>query len=195
MIEALFGSKTRVKLLHLFLNNPGKAFYVREITRLIDEQINSVRRELANMIKVGIISSDSADNKLYYSLNEKYRYTAPLAAIFADSPVKQKRVDVAKEHTWVEILSDISGVKVAIIAGSLVRGSASQVDLLIAGSVSEKRLDKIIAMAEKQERRELNYTILLYEEFYYRWSIRDRFITDILDGKHSVLIDTEKVLK
>ena len=49
MIDSLFGSKTRVKLLHLFLNNPGKAFYVREITRLVDEQINSVRRELANI--------------------------------------------------------------------------------------------------------------------------------------------------
>jgi predicted transcriptional regulator len=56
MIDALFGSKTRVKLLHLFLNNPGQSFFVREITRKIDEQINSVRRELANMIQVGIIT-------------------------------------------------------------------------------------------------------------------------------------------
>ena len=57
MIDALFGSKTRVKLLHLFLNNPGKSFYVREITRIIDEQINSVRRELSNMLEIGIIIS------------------------------------------------------------------------------------------------------------------------------------------
>ena len=58
MIDSLFGSKTRVKLLHLFLNSPGSSFYVREITRLIDEQINSVRRELANMMSVGIIVAD-----------------------------------------------------------------------------------------------------------------------------------------
>ena len=69
MIDALFGSKTRVKLLHLFLNNPGKSFYVREITRLIDEQINSVRRELANMLNVVIITCKEADNKLYYEVN------------------------------------------------------------------------------------------------------------------------------
>lgn len=68
MIDALFGSKTRVKLLHLFLNNPNRAFYVREITRKIDEQINSVRRELANMLGVGIIKSDSSNNRLYLSL-------------------------------------------------------------------------------------------------------------------------------
>ena len=84
MIDALFGSKTRVKLLHLFLNNPNRAFYVREITRKIDEQINSVRRELANMLNVGIIKSDSSDNKLYYEVNQQYTYYTPLRAIFAD---------------------------------------------------------------------------------------------------------------
>ena len=65
MIDALFGSKTRVKLLHLFLNNPGKSFYVREITRLIGEQINSVRRELSNMLDAGVLLSNTNDNKLY----------------------------------------------------------------------------------------------------------------------------------
>ena len=82
MIDSLFGSKTRVKLLHLFLNNPEKSFYVREITRLIDEQINSVRRELANMVSVGIVQSDNIDNKLYYSTNIGYRYLEPLSVIF-----------------------------------------------------------------------------------------------------------------
>lgn len=92
MIDALFGSKTRVKLLHLFLNNPGKAFYVREITRLIDEQINSVRRELSNMLEVGIITSDSADNKLYYEVNQRYQFYVPFRAIFAD-----ERIEAASE--------------------------------------------------------------------------------------------------
>src|SRR5665648_738498 len=81
VIDALFGSKTRVKLLHLFLNNPGKAFYVREITRLIDEQINSVRRELSNMLEVGIITSDSADNKLYYEVDQRYEHYLSLIHI------------------------------------------------------------------------------------------------------------------
>ena len=58
MIEQLFGSKTRVKLLQLFYSNPNRAFYVREITRKIDEQINSVRRELSNLLSIGIITSD-----------------------------------------------------------------------------------------------------------------------------------------
>lgn len=55
MFEQLFGSKTRVKLLSLFYNNPERPFYVREITRKIDEQINSVRRELQNLLNIGIV--------------------------------------------------------------------------------------------------------------------------------------------
>ena len=74
MIDALFGSKTRVKLLHLFLNNPNRAFYVREITRKIDEQINSVRRELSNLLSIGIITSDNTNNRLYYEVNQKFEH-------------------------------------------------------------------------------------------------------------------------
>src|ERR1700758_3929787 len=89
MIDALFGSKTRVKLLHLFLNNPGTSFYVREITRIVDEQINSVRRELSNMLSIGIITSDTSDNKLYYEVNQRYEHYLPLKAIFGDEPKTQ----------------------------------------------------------------------------------------------------------
>jgi hypothetical protein len=122
MIDALFGSKTRVKLLHLFLNNPDKSFYVREITRLIDEQINSVRRELSNMLSVGIIVSDSADNKLYYSVNQQYEHFEPFRQIFGDGG--QKKVaptTVNDQPSWKADLLKLSGLRLALVAGVLVR--------------------------------------------------------------------------
>ena len=76
--EKLFGSKTRAKLLNLFFENPEKSFYVREMTRVIDEQINSVRRELLNLEKIGIIKNETFDNKVYYSANAKHPFTKPL---------------------------------------------------------------------------------------------------------------------
>src|SRR5574342_304834 len=83
MIEQLFGSKTRVKLLHLFYTNPNRSFYVREITRKIEEQINSVRRELSNLLSIGIIKSDATNNnRLYYEVNQEYEHYQPLAMIF-----------------------------------------------------------------------------------------------------------------
>ena len=91
MIDALFGSKTRVKLLHLFLNNPGKSFYVREITRLIGEQINSVRRELSNMLDAGVLLSNTNDNKLYYEINRSYIHYKPLKEIFTNNNVSKQK--------------------------------------------------------------------------------------------------------
>lgn len=197
MIDALFGSKTRVKLLHLFFNNAGKAFYVREITRLVDEQINSVRRELANMLEVGIITSDSADNKLYYEVNQRYEHYIPFRAIFADqksmstSPDGQSR-DVS---AWHKAVKSVSGIRVAVAAGILVKGSASTVDLLLVGLPSDKKIRALIAHIENLEGRELSYTVLPYDEFYYRLSVRDRFITSIFANKHQVLVDTDTILK
>lgn len=195
MIDALFGSKTRVKLLHLFLNNPGKAFYVREITRLIDEQINSVRRELANMLEVGIITSDSADNKLYYEVNQRYEYYMPFRTIFADA--KQVHTSTSRQSVpvWQEAIVKLPGVRIAIIAGILVRGSVSQVDLLLVGDLSAAKVQSLSGAIEKAEGRELRYSVLSYDDFYYRLSVRDKFITAILTNKHTVLVDTDNILK
>src|SRR6187431_297117 len=87
MVEQLFGSKTRVKLLKLFYSNTNRSFYVREITRKIDEQINSVRRELANLLSIGIISSDNTNNRLYYEVNKDYEYFKPLEMIFGGAEI------------------------------------------------------------------------------------------------------------
>lgn len=193
MIDALFGSKTRIKLLHLFLNNPGKAFYVREITRLIDEQINSVRRELSNMLEVGIITSDSVDNKLYYEVNQRYEYYVPFRAIFADEHIEA--APAAVTNSWQDLITELPGVRLAVLAGVLVKGSASSVDLLLVGDISPTKLKNAIKQIEQAEGRELNYSVLSYDEFYYRLSVRDKFITEILAGKYAVLLDTDNILK
>jgi hypothetical protein len=199
MIDALFGSKTRVKLLHLFLNHPGQAFYVREITRLIDEQINSVRRELSNMLNIGVITSVGVDNKLYYEIDQGYEYYTALRAIFAnehsDAPTTTvvSNSDVVNEK-YSDAVSEIASLRVAIFGGVLVKGSTSSVDVLLVGNVPAARAKAAIATIEHSEGRELNYTIIPYDEFYYRLSIRDKFITEILNTKHTVAIDKDNVL-
>src|ERR1035438_9452264 len=96
MVEQLFGSKTRVKLLRLFFSNPNRSFYVREITRKIDEQINSVRRELSNLLSIGIITSDTTNNRLYYEVNQKYEFYAALKTMFGTDGSKAGKAKAAK---------------------------------------------------------------------------------------------------
>ena len=93
--DQLFGSKTRVKLLKLFFSNPNRAFYVREITRKIEEQINSVRRELANLLSIGLITSDNTDNKLYYEVNQDYLHYDALKTMFSDTNNSENKEESA----------------------------------------------------------------------------------------------------
>ena len=198
MIDKLFGSKTRVKLLHLFMNHPGQSFYVREITRLIDEQINSVRRELSNMLEVGVITSDTSDNKLYYQVNQRYEFYTALRAIFAGETVTTEQVGVTNadgvHEQHLSIINDIPSVRLAILADVLMKGSTAPIDVMLVGNVSPAKVKSAIAMIEKLEGREINYTVLPYDEFYYRLSVRDKFITEVLAGKHSVAVDKDNVL-
>lgn len=194
MIDALFGSKTRVKLLYLFFNNPNKSFYVREITRLVDEQINSVRRELANLINLGVITSVSSDHKLFHKLNQDYEYNTAFKMIFSDNNISIQSV-INDEISWKDIIKGLDGIRLAIIAGVLVSGSNSKVDILLVGSIDEYKVKEIIRNIEKQEVKTLNYAVITYDEFYYRLSVKDKFMMDILTTNYSVILDVDNVLK
>lgn len=184
-------------MLHLFLNNPNRAFYVREITRKIDEQINSVRRELANMLSIGIIKSDSANNRLYYEVNQTYAYYEPLRMIFAGTGREQQGEAVAAKaeaSDWAKRLKALGDVKLALLGGSLVRGSRSSLDVLLVGNINKNQAKKLATELEEEEGHGLVYTVMAYEDFYYRLSVKDRFVMSIINDKYTLLQDTEDIL-
>lgn len=203
MIEQLFGSKTRVKLLQLFYANPNRSFYVREITRKIDEQINSVRRELANLLSVGIIKSDANNNRLYYEVNQDYEFYAPLAIIFggvttAKTPKKaakaataKPKADVAPEHPMAKAVRATGKVELALLTGQFTRDGRAGIDVLIVGDINQSKADKFITELEKAENKELSYTTMPLDTYQYRLQIKDRFVNDVLDAKKQVIINTQ----
>ncbi len=195
MIEQLFGSKTRVKLLSLFFNNPGRPFYVREITRKIDEQINSVRRELANLLSIGLISSEGSNNRLYYEVNPKYEYYEQLRSIFTAMPVKSADPvikETREEDQIIKKLRSTGAITFAFLSGSFTNDSRSNVDVFVVGDVNKARLAKVIGDMEKDMNRELNYSAMTPEEYQYRLSLNDRFVTTVLEAKKIVVIDGQQ---
>lgn len=189
MIEQLFGSKTRVKLLHLFYTNPNRSFYVREITRKIDEQINSVRRELSNLLTIGIIKSDTSGNRLYYEVNQKYLHHEALRSIFKNLNSQKEQVAGKGGGDLGQKLREIGSIELALLTGFFVREEYLPVDMLIIGSVNHHKLDKIITDLEAEEGREVRYAVFNREEYDYRQSLNDRFLATILGAKRSILID------
>lgn len=195
MIEQLFGSKTRVKLLQLFYSNPNRSFYVREITRKIDEQINSVRRELSNLLSIGIITSDNTNNKLYYEVNQKFEYFEPLQQIFGNGvTVTKKSADDTAENTQDAELRAIGHIDLAVLTGQFTRDETAGVDLLFVGQVNANALQKYVDQLEAKEKKSLRYTSMSLSDFKYRQQIRDRFAVAIASAKKQILVDTHHLL-
>lgn len=200
MVEQLFGSKTRVKLLRLFYSNPNRSFYVREITRKIDEQINSVRRELSNLLQIGIITSDTTNNRLYYEVNQKYEFYEPLRAIFGGVVVQSettqddhKKKAPAAANDSPE-LRELGNIHLALYTGQFTRDETSGVDLLIVGEVNPNKLQKFVTELEAKEGKEIRYAVLSLDDYQYREQINDRFVMSIRDAKKQVLIDKQQML-
>lgn len=201
MVEQLFGSKTRVKLLHLFYSNPNRSFYVREITRKIDEQINSVRRELANLLSIGIIVSDTNENKLYYEVNQQYEYYEPLAAIFGGKVAQVKKKtpvdepnDDSKTHSEAEEIRSLGNVELAIYTGQFTRDENAGIDVLLVGDLNQSKVHNFMAALEARENKDIRYVIMSSRDFAYRSQINDRFIVTVLESKKQVLVDKHNVL-
>ena len=192
-IEKLFGSKTRTKLLRLFFENPEKSFYVREMTRVIDEQINSVRRELLNLESIGIIKNETFDNKIYYSANPKHPYCRPLSEIFS------RRIDIGHEKdamssTWEDYCRPIKNYLNGLVVTNRLPGQEG-VDLLIIGNDRTKKLTRWAEIIEKRQGKPINYVIMSIDDFNYRKSVKDKFLEEIFEMEISAIIDPDKIIK
>jgi hypothetical protein len=199
MIEQLFGSKTRVKLLQLFYSNPNRSFYVREITRKIDEQINSVRRELSNLLSIGIITSENTNNRLYYEVNQKFEFYEPLQAIFGGGVTKTTpktadsvSAEEAPDHSG---LKNVGHIDLAVYTGQFTRDETAGVDLFLVGEVNPTALQKFIDELETKENKSIRYTVMSLPDFQYRQQIRDRFAVAIGQAKKQVIVDVHNLLE
>ena len=187
MLKDLFISKTRVKLLTVFLTNPGKIFYVRELVRMVGEQINAVRAELARMEKVGMLTSENRANRRFYGFKKDYIYFDELSRLVAKSTGLGG--DIIKER------GKLGKIKYSVISGGYVRRrpvGVSDVDLLVVGNVVIPQLAQLVKRSEEEIGREINYTVMTEDEFNFRKRRKDPFVTGILEKTRIMLIGDEE---
>lgn len=189
MLKDLIVSRVRVKILELFLGNPGKIFHVRDIVRRVNEEINAVRRELLHMEKAGMVSKEPRANRLFYSFRKDYTlYYELLGLVIKTSGLGG---EVLKRKT------KLGKVKYAMISGRYARGkprTANSVDLLIVGSVVLPELSQLIKAEEVRRDQEINFTVMSEEEFQFRKLRNDPFVKEILSGSRIIVIGDEEEL-
>lgn len=188
----MFGSKTRARLMGLFLQYPKEAFFVRELTRRIDAQLNSVRRELKNLIEMGfIIEKQTEIRKGVNTLSEKKKfYTVSDGFIlFEDLRSLFQKVHILLKQNLVQEIAQSGDILYFAYTGRFVDAKDIPTDLLIVGSINQVSLEKLIAKFETEFAYEINYTLMPKEEFLDRKQCADRFLLSILNAEKIVMIN------
>jgi len=189
MFEDLITSKSRVKLLSVFLANPSEMYHVREVVRRTEDEINAVRRELAFLEKSGILVKEPRANRIYYSFSKSYPFFFDLISMGA------KTVGLGAEI--LKNRAKLGKIKFTMFSGKFVRRlphAADDVDLLVVGTVVLPELALLVRNEEGRLKTEINYTAMTEEELDFRKKKNDPFIAKILSGSRVMVIGDEEDL-
>ncbi|OGC82706.1 MAG: hypothetical protein A2788_02445 [Candidatus Abawacabacteria bacterium RIFCSPHIGHO2_01_FULL_46_8] len=181
MIEHIFSSRTRVKLLSIFLANQENQYFVRQLTRLLTEQINSIRRELANLKKIGFLKSRARNRKKYFYVNKNFLIIDELTNIFNKTSSSSNEV--------VQDLQKIGNLQMLVSTGLFMEIEAP-VDLLIVGEFDKDNLSRYLKGLEKKLKHSVKYTTMSGQDFLLRKKCNDQFLMDLFKLKHNILYNT-----
>ena len=182
MLDSLFSSKVRLKLLSLFLLNPDKSFYVRELTRRLDERINSVRRELENLSKMGLLVSRTEDRRKYYMVDRNFELYPELRALMI-------KAGVTPQEKAARQLQALRGINLAVLTGVFTQQSAPKIDLLVVGNPPKPKLKEAVSELEKGVGKQVRYAVIDRDEYKYRTDMRDQFLHDILSNDNIKVVN------
>lgn len=183
MLEKLFGSRLRTKLLGWLLSHSDESFFVRQMEQLIDENSTNISRELRRLGHMGIVQSEKRANLKYYKINQKCPFYEELKGLFL------KTVGAPSEIK--EALKNKERIETAFIYGSLAKGdeySGSDIDLFLVGDINEDKLLESFPDLESRLGREINYSIYGLEEFRKKRKEGNTFITTVLKESKLVLL-------
>jgi hypothetical protein len=216
MLTKLFGSQARLSILKLFFLNPKEKFYVRQLARRLNLQVNAAKRELENLEKLGLLKSrletmnlkagpeeggngteeKPASEKTFKLLSKgapsqirKYFQINPGFVLLDELKNLIIRGQVLYEKDFSEKIKKAGLVKLLIFTGIFANNLGAPVDILVVGKVNKGKLKLLVGEMERELERELNFTVMDFNEFKYRRDITDVFLYNILEGKKIVIID------
>lgn len=189
MFSDLITSKTRIKLLNLFLTQPHEMYHVRECVRRTEEEINAVRRELLSLENKNVLQKEQRANRVYYSLNKDYPFYFDLLKIGA------KTIGLGQQI--LENRAKLGKIKYAMFSGRFVRRvkqNPEDVDLIVVGTIVLPELSILVRNEEMRLGTEINYTAMTEEEFKFRKQRTDPFLVAILSASRVMIVGDEEGL-
>ena len=203
IIARLFGSAAKVKIMRLFLFNPGISYDLKEIAERAKIKEREVSNELDTLEKMGLVKSRRYVREIItekgrgkkrkkhikkikvigYMLDEAFPYMVALKNLLVNVTLPSHQ-EISKRF------SDVGRIKILIVSGLFIQDWDSRVDLLIVGdAIKQSKLENVIKNLEAEIGKELRYSAFETSDFYYRLGIFDKLIRDILDFPHIKMID------
>ncbi len=195
ILNKIFGSATKVRLMRLFLLNPETMFSFDETIAKTMTPKKEVKIELPMLQKIGLIKRKTISRKdnpessrskkvVIWQLNDKFMYLKELQYFLMNA-------NLVKQSEMLKKLQRVGKVKSIIIAGVFLNEwEESRLDLLIVGDdISKSRLETVIRQMEAEVGRELKYTVFATTDFMYRMSMYDKLIREVLEYPHQTILD------
>lgn len=149
---------------------------MRELTRDLDEQINSVRRELDNLKKMGLLKSRAKSRRKYFTVNTNHILYRDLRNLIIKATNSSENL--------IKNIAKMGTVDFLLVSGAFLKKSGP-VDLLLVGEVNREDLEKFLDTLETEE--PIKFSILTTEDFVYRVKCRDQFILDLVQDPENII--------
>lgn len=187
ILEQLFDSPVKVRLLKLFLRNKDLTFTLQEIARRIRSDSSVCQRQIKKLESIKFVNVRVKGGKKHYSINKDFDFYNELRTlVLKSSPASRQRI--------LKRLRGLGRISLAIISGIFVNIENARVDILIVGNnIKKKALSSFFRDLEAEVGKEIDYVVLSTEDFKYRHDMFDRFIRDVLEKPHEKLINKLKV--
>ncbi len=189
-LERLLGSRSRARLLTIFVTHPGQEFYAQRLTAMTGLADSSVRYELRRLERLGVLTARTEGRERHYRIDDRH-------PLFPE--LKQM---VYKTSGLGEILRDAltgtSGVEVAFIYGSVAKSEerpTSDLDLFILGTPDREKLAAALEDAERRLGREINLVTMTMDEWRARSTAGEGFVEELLRSPKILLIGDERSLR
>lgn len=183
ILEQLFDSPLKVRLLKLFLRHPGHKFTMKEITQRVNESSQACRRHIEKFRNIKLVESRLKGRSRFYSVNTRFDFYNELRTlVLKSSPASKKKM--------IDKFKKIGRVKLIVLSGIFVNLENPRLDILIvADNVKKSKLSSFLNDLEAEAGKDIDYVLLTSAEFKYRYGMFDRFLKDILERPHEKLIN------
>ena len=188
-LSRLLSSRVKAEVFRLLFGPGVTELHVREIARRAGLSDATIRQELKVLKDLGLVRARPNGNRTYYSADPDH----PLHPEIRNIVLKTNGlVDPIREALTGE------NVRVAFIFGSVAEGSEgarSDVDLMVIGSVSLRKLSELLASVETRIGREINPHVLTPRDFASRQYKKEHFVSSVLKSPRLFVIGSDDDLE